>query len=463
MTRRFEKPHANGLQFWEVVQQGQYVCLAWGEVGGARKQLDRHCPSNQAAAAKLAELVEKQLAAGYIEVVNRDPNVSLAEIEQVLAVEAVPIGDEHPPPKPARVFASSPELELQCRQAPDDPAPWEIYGDWLMAQGDIRGELAALRRAHKERDTLRLVASNYDALFGQFAEELRDIATDLEWRHGFVHRATLKLKDPDSSQPFHDYVRGFLASPVALFVDGLRLGLAGRDPNDWGSTLRAIAQSPQASFMRTLRFDAETHWEISWTALGDLDGWSAFPRLELLRLCAGAGGTLGTLELPSLKIFEYESCGISERELRSIAAAEWPALERLELWLGAIDRGAPSTLDALQPILDAKRVLVLSHLGLCNSELIDDAIVRLAESKLLPQLRTLDLSKGTLLRADGLLAHREAFRHLRSISLERNLLSDEQCDRLREALPNVKLDDQRWDDIADEPDPEDVRYVAVWE
>src|SRR5262249_26023215 len=40
--------------------------------------------------------------------------------------------------------ARDPELVRLCRSAPDDPAPRAVYADWLMAHGDVRGELAAL-------------------------------------------------------------------------------------------------------------------------------------------------------------------------------------------------------------------------------------------------------------------------------------------------------------------------------
>jgi predicted DNA-binding WGR domain protein len=467
MTRRFEKPGGRTL-FWEARLQDRFVCLIWGEVGGARKQLDRNCGTPAAAAAKFEELIAKQRADGYVEVeqpVAFDPR----EITNVLVAEMPPPSseDERDAPAPSVLaFASSPELELQCEQAPDDVAPWEIYGDWLISKGDLRGEIAALRRAHKDRDANRMLAIHYDALFGAHARDLKDIVRDLEWKHGFVRHAVIHLRDPDSSgMPFADYVRTFLASPIARFIDSLQLGLAGQSRNNWGPTLRAIADSPQAPFLRVLRFDAEKSYEVSWIALGDLDGWTAFPHLEVLRFRAGGGGTLGTLALPALEIFEYESCGITKREIDTIAAAPWPKLERLVLWLGARDRDAIETVSPLRPILDGRQLPVLSHLGFPNSELIEDLIPMLAESPLLLQLRSLDLSKSTLVSSVALVKHAAAFRHLDSISLEQNLLSDDHCEAIRAVLPNARLDDQRFDELENEGVAEDdlPRYVALWE
>jgi hypothetical protein len=218
--------------------------------------------------------------------------------------------------------------------------------------------------------------------------------------------------------------------------------------------------------MTGLWFDAEEVWENSWTAVGDLDGWVALPRLEVLRIRAGAGGTLGTLDLPSLRTFEYESCAISLPEIESIAKAQWPKLQHLELWLGAKDQGAIETIAPLRPILDGEGLPGLLHLGLCNTELLDDLIPALAECPLLRQLTSLDLSRSTLVKAEELVRRAPAFRHLTWISLEENLLSDIESDLILEALPNARIGDQRYDDYADavESYGEDAgRYVALSE
>ncbi|MBA2538939.1 MAG: WGR domain-containing protein [Deltaproteobacteria bacterium] len=464
-SRRFEKAGAGRTLYWEVYLQDRFVCLVWGEVRGIRKTLDRNCGTPEAARAKLAQLVAQQLEDGYRETSAAEES-DLDEIEKVLAFDGAPPPDEPPPPKPTFVFARSPELELQCRLSPDDRGPWEIYSDWLIGQGDVRGELAALRRNHKDRDANRLIAMHHAALFGDLAvDDGKDIATELSWRHGFLTGARIKVNDPDAQDTSFDaYVRAFMASPIAQFVERLQLGLAVSSDNDWGPTVRALAASEQAAFLRELRFDVETEWEISWTALGSLDGWVAFPRLEVLRFRAGDGGMLGELELPSLKVFEYESCGISKLEIEAIAAARWPKLERLELWLGAAERGAIGTIAPLRQILDGVGLPALHHLGLCNTELIDELIPALVESKLLPQLRTLDLSHSTLVSSQALVTAAPAFEHLALLSLDRNLLSDHHCDEIRAALPNAKLDDQRHEEEYEGDDDEPaVRYVALWE
>jgi predicted DNA-binding WGR domain protein len=483
-VRRFERQDGQRRLYWEVEVKERFVHLVWGEVGGPRRSLERNLGTPDGALRKMAELIDQQRRDGYVELESGAPPVNIADIERVLALEAPPpVEGEEPPPPPALTFASSPELERECLETPDDRGPWEIYGDWLISQDDIRGEIAALQRNHKDRDATRLIAQHYDALFGRHAGDMQQphlfglsttggrrtdwrrlSASELAWRHGFLRGACLVVENPDGSEvSLADYTRSFLAAPIARFVDQLRFGIAGDGTNDWGPTLRVLADSIQAPYLRELRFDAEETTEVSWIAIGELDGWSAFPRLEHLRFRAGQGGTLGTLDLPALRSFEYMSTAIGQLEIESIAAAAWPSLERLELWLGAGDRGAIATIRPLQPILDGTRLPVLRHLGLVNSEHARDLIDALARSPLLPRLRSLDLSRGTLYTAGELLANAAAFTHLESIALGRNYLSDDDCDRIRNALPNANVDDQRLDET-DEGDAEDAyRFVDLWE
>lgn len=442
-----------------MIRSGSHVCLSWGEVDGGAKELEREQPSVADAETKVAELIAKQVDAGYVEIEAPAETLDLHGIDRMLEITDAPVLTVEAI-APTLTFASSPALELECWKAPDDPAPWSVYGDWLIARGDVRGELAALRRARKEHDTLRLVATHYNGLFGEHARVLRDSVQALRWRHGFPHRARLEALDHETTSLSIDrYVRGFLASPIAMFVDTLELGLASqRSGNDWGPALRAITSSAQAPWFRELAFDGNP----SKTKPGYLTGWHALPRLERLRFRAGGDGALGTFELPALRTLRYESCGLPETQLASITKARWPSLEHLELWLGAAERGAIQSAAPLQPILDGSELPALRHLGLCNSDLVERLIPALAESAVLARLRTLDLSRGTLVSATELVAAAAAFRHLDWISLEHNLLSDEQCARIEAVLPNARLANQRYDGM-DDPEDEFARYIAQWE
>jgi len=372
---------------------------------------------------------------------------------------------------PATVH-SNPELEAQCLESPDSPDAWAVLADWLIARGDPRGEIASLQLAGKLAEANRILSANLGALCGGDRE-----CYALEYRHGFARHATL-IQDPDDA--FDDpqrtrldaITREFLAAPMGRFVDSVRFGLAGfSDDNDWAPTLRAVAESPQASRIRELRFDAYTgsDCEISWAPFGDFTGLLAkLPALELLHLKSGAGGTLGDLELPALRTLIRESGGLAANELEAICLARWPNLEHLEIWFGSSNYGAAGSLSAIRSILDARGLPKLGHLGIVNCEFVDDAVDALAHSQLLPQLHSLDLSKGVMAGRGvrAFVANAPAFRHLASIDLSENLLDREEAARIGAVLDNVIIGKQRHrdEDYDDDEDGEEAfRYVAVGE
>lgn len=85
-------------------------------------------------------------------------------------------------------------LETHLRKYPQDWSSWLVYGDWLLEQGDVRGELILLehlkatgaRTARGRPDTQRAI----DALISKHESTWRavlpagvDVVT---WRNGFI-------------------------------------------------------------------------------------------------------------------------------------------------------------------------------------------------------------------------------------------------------------------------------------
>lgn len=336
-----------------------------------------------------------------------------------------------------------------------------VLADWLQTQGDLRGELAAVYERKGVPGAMEFLERN-EALLGEASHALGGELHTLKWTHGFVTGASLKRGGYDSRTNLATLTADFLASPLARFVTDLRLGLASfESDNDWSETLRAITESPRGPFIQKLEFDDYTYedCEISWTAFGDFSPyWSKLPRLEHLHIRSGEGGVLGDIELPSLRTFIRESGGLAGDELRAILNAKWPKLERLDLWFGRDEYGGEGTVELIQPILDAKVPAGLKHLGVINCEFSDQLLPALLESKILPKLKTLDLSRGVLMDADValILKHADKFKHLEHLDLFENLL-DKSGPKLEAALPNVIfVGDQRYDGDED-------RYCAVGE
>lgn len=358
----------------------------------------------------------------------------------------------------------NPALEAELVAARDPGAAKgaaTVYADWLQQQGDVRGELASLFLAGQEDEARAWLLANPTKLFGDLDVKLDNEVYDLVWDHGFLRGASLRRKDIDSNTDLAELTKQFLALPVARLVTELRFGLAGYESdNDWTPALAAIVESQQAAQIRVLRFDDYTYEdsEISWTAFGDFsDHWQHLPALEDLRIRSGEGGTLGELNLPALKTFVRVSGGLGEDEIKSIIGATWPKLEHLEIWFGRKSYGAAGTVEHVAALLDGRVPKSLRHLGLVNCELAGDLIEPLAKSPVLAQLKTLDLSKGTLIdeHVDLFLKHADAFKHLDRIDLSDNLL-EERGGEIHARLAHAIVDRQREDDP-------DYRYAALGE
>jgi predicted DNA-binding WGR domain protein len=449
--RRFE----DGARFRELTLDGRHVQQRTGLLQPDDDDRDETNTAEHPTPEAAREIMAKVIAATI-----RDGFVLVSESEQ--------------PPEaldaPAKPAAENVELELQCRAAPDHAETWAVYADWLMAHDDVRGELAALRARGKELDAARVFGAHQRTLLGTH-NGVADAVKLTSWRHGFPIAAAIKLahRERDDERDLAAVTAAFLALPIATFVDALRFGLmAFSDANDWRPTLDAVIAAKHAQWIRELRFDDYTFSdsEISWTPYGDFTGALArLPRLEELRIRSGAGGTLGTLVLPALKKFVRVSGGLRAHEIDSIANATWPELEHLEVWFGRGGYGAEGDVPRIQRILDGEGLPALRHLGIVNCEFSDSLIPALAASKLLPRLRTLDLSKGIAASAAtaALIEHAAAFRHLESIDLAENMLTDANVIRLQKVFANMKLDEQRAEDMDDDADDDDYRYAALGE
>lgn len=361
-------------------------------------------------------------------------------------------------------IARDPVLEAHCRASPDDPAPWAVYADWLIEHGDPRGEIAALHLRGNAGRAAELLAVHHATLC-----PIDPRYVTFELRHGFAIGATLKLALYEDTTDLTTATETLLASPMADLLERLRLGLAAfGHGNNWRPAFERIAHSAVADRLRVLRFDAYDYDDcmMHWIEDADFSGlWHCFPVLEELRL-RGDRMTVGTLDLPRLRTYIREATALGPGEIEAITDRARPALAHLELWLGGCEA---DFVDSLQPIFDARGLPALRHLGLVNTNVIDLVIPRLAGSAVLPQLESLDLRMSTMGRhsAAQLVEHAAAFRHLASIDLSQNQLSDDEVAAIRRVLDNVITVDQRdiYDDEEDVEDPnlERHRYAAEYE
>jgi hypothetical protein len=205
--------------------------------------------------------------------------------------------------------------------------------------------------------------------------------------------------------------------------------------------------------------------EISWVDIGDVSKlYAAAPNMEDLHV-KGGGINLGTLKHDNLKSLFLESGGLPGEAVKSLSAADLPKLEKLEVWFGADEYGSSGKPADLDGLLTGDGMPNLKHLGLQNSEFQNEIAQKLAGSKILAQLESVDLSMGTMddTGAQALLDNKDAFKHLKSINLDENYLSPGMITKLQAEFGSaVTIGDQsKFDDI--DPSDPSWRYVSVGE
>lgn len=369
------------------------------------------------------------------------------------------------------------DLEAAILDASDAREAYAVYADWLLERGDPAGELVAVQLALEDApDDPALRARERELLAGRDAELRRLYAyavsqeiADPVWRRGLLYAVTVggDAYSAGNAQAYEELLR----DPISRFLRELTVRPAtvmyGEPTPDDAAIVDAIAAHGAPRALRRLAFDP-LGFQISWTRLTDLSPiYRHLPRLEELVISAG-DVTLGAIELPALRAFELVTGGLPRHALASVAAARWPHLERLVLYLGAPRYGGDCELADLAALLAATLPSGVRTLGLCNCEFADELVPVLARSPLLPRLRHLDLSQGTLgdAGAQALLEHAAAFRHLDALDLRQSYLGP----AARAALsalchpgqpwhrgPRIELSGQRT------PDEAGARYVTVGE
>ncbi|MEU3573247.1 STM4015 family protein [Kitasatospora sp. NPDC036755] len=277
--------------------------------------------------------------------------------------------------------------------------------------------------------------------------------------------------DYESDVTFAELWERFLGAVDTERVTALVIGQwAPEEPDGFQEPMEAIvAAAGRLPALRALFVGDITYeeCEISWIQQCDITPLlTAFPRLaELVVRGAsqdwdGKGGlALEPLRHEALEALRFEAGGLPGSVVRSVAGCDFPALERLELWLGVDNYGGDATIDDLAPFLDGTRFPALRHLGLQNSEFEDDIAAAAAHAPVVARLESLNLSMGVLTdQGATALLEGQPLTHLRKLDLHHHYLTEEMQQRLRQALPGVELD------LSEPGKPDDRwRYVAVAE
>ncbi|PRQ06179.1 WGR domain-containing protein [Enhygromyxa salina] len=463
--RRFEYKDAKSHKFWEIEIEGDAFTVRYGKFGTDGQVQTKTFASSVKAEAEGEKIIKSKTKKGYAEV----------EVDAKTQASAEA--------KTAPAGARNSELEAAIADAPEDLGAWQVYADWLQAQGDPWGERISLglqreraKGATKTKLTKTITsyeADHAEALYGKALVALmkKDFAevADVSAPFGPIVTATVKTPEYDWSGTAPNTVLAALVkSPAARLLRELDIGMLDHEyPVSLAKGIEAITKVGKLENLRALfigDFEYPDENEISWVAVGNVAKvLPVVPRLRSLRL-RGAEIKLGVLDHPTLEWLTIETGGLPSGAVASVGSCKLPQLTRMEVWFGRDEYGGNGKCSQLTGLFGGAGLPKLEHLGLQNSEFQDDIAIALAKSKLLAQLTSVDLSMGTMHEpgARAILANADKFSKLRSLDLSDNYIPDDLCAQLRTALGEVvMIGEQREPD--DWGDGEDRYYSSVGE
>ncbi|MEN0066748.1 MAG: WGR domain-containing protein [Myxococcota bacterium] len=434
---RYELDDGKSQKFWEIEVEGSTFTVRYGRIGTNGQSKTKVFSSPEEASKEAEKITKSKVKKGYAPV--------------VAVVRAEP--------------GRNPALEQAIVEDSDNPDPWRVYADWLMGEGDPRGDF--VMAFANETDTEALLKANEKAFMGPFAGEFAPFVK-VEWAFGFwksLAFGNFEYEDelPEGLSSFGALIGRALRHPSARFLQELRLGLPADQEyeHEWQDSINAIVKNGIRRGVKRLvvgDFEYPDDTEISWTNIGSLaDLWSVLPDLEHLEV-QGGNISLGAMEAPRLKHLELRTGGLPKEPAERIAQATLPALERLDIWWGTDEYGLEGDVSHAAAVLEAAaRWPKLKSLGLMNSEFADAIPAQVVSAAVLPQLQVLNLSMGTMTDAGAqvLLDNADKLVHLTQLNLNENFITDDVAAQLAKALPNATLEGQE--------EPDEYLFVSVGE
>ena len=287
--RRFEQDGIPG-NFFEVMLDGAGYRVRYGPRGRHAREQRRARASAAVAEDEVAKLVSGHLDRGYFEIDGEGRDIAKAAQAATASI------------------ARDEQLEAACRAHPDDAEVHAVYADWLMQQGDPRGEIVARMRAGKLRDAVELIVTHVRIVCG--VDRIPD-CFDVKARHGFA----TWLATSSSTIAMFD-------SPFALFASGLGV------QSDVGTTNRdvldAIAGLQRRAELRELELAGASFTNGEVIAL-----WEQLPALATLQVAFRSATTsVRREELPDLAKLDAGGSLAHYAELRAYRALPRARVER---------------------------------------------------------------------------------------------------------------------------------------
>lgn len=359
-------------------------------------------------------------------------------------------------------------FEAAIVEAPDDAGAYLVYADWLQLADDPLGPLIVMQVQGRERDAAQWIAAHERELLGPLAgfsdvsaQAVHRRRLELGWGLGGV--ASIDIGWATSGDPARAVAdwRAFLALPATRFVRHIKLGSVPQ-AGDRGYVPfvdAVIAQRPP--LLRSLFAGDHSQCRLARTpAAAAAPVLAAFPALRHLTI-VGLAPRIGAIDHPGLRAFAVHTHALPGPALADLCTAQWPQLERLDVWFGDPGCGAAGNLNTIAPLLDARTLPRLEHLGLRNCAFADDLAAALPRARVLGQLASLDLSLGALSDAGAraIAAARRAYGHLQRLDVSNNALTRAARPLLAGIARDVVLGEFHDPTRADQPDPRQRRVA----
>lgn len=275
-------------------------------------------------------------------------------------------------------------LEAHLRTNPDDWSAWLVYADWLTEQGDIRGQMIvwehALTRPERATEHDMLKQRLYRTMLAHqptWSAGLPELY-DLNWRSGFVSRATVESVETALLVARH---------PVARLLVELSLSYIGT------ADAMVLAQSPSLRSLPSLKLIRCHIRSEGLDALASSENLRSLAALDLYGNDIGDEGAqllARSTRLPALTELRLGSNHIHAAGAQALALSE--SLRCLDLSQNDLrDEGAHWL---------ARSAGALEQLDLRDNNIYAAGARALARSETLGALRRLDL-RDNRIGADG--------------------------------------------------------------
>ena len=185
--------------------------------------------------------------------------------------------------------------------------------------------------------------------------------------------------------------------------------------------------------------------EVSWIIQADYSAiWEAMPQLEKLVIKGSTSLALGTVKHDKLQELEIICGGLPASVIEQIQNAKLPELKKLRLYIGVADYGFDGEISTIKNLVEKSDFPKLEYLGITDSEIQDEITEVVLQSKYMKQIKTLDLSMGTLTDKGGqlLLDQIGNYPNVENLDLHYHFLSDDMMAKLKELTMSVNVDEQ---------------------